>query len=282
VFVDAGYLLAAGGALCCQSVNRSDFTCRYKDLLTSLASFAEKLSDLELLRIYWYDAAVHATPTKDHLEIAGLTHVKLRLGRISGGRQKGVDSLIVRDLMTLARERAMVTAFLLAGDEDLREGVAAAQDMGVRVTVLGVPALKGNQAETLIREADEHIMLEEKFLGPHFSKVSVPAPQKPANSVSSTTQAKAATPTEKQPSRGTVAIQTGSGFATAWATRATSDEIKALLEQYPRIPTPLDAQLIREAEKVLGSLREDQGIKATVRKGFWDGIKAQKEQSSFI
>ena len=68
-----------------------------------------------------------------------MPNVKLRLGRINAkNQQKGVDALIYRDLTTLARERAICDAFLLAGDEDLREGVKAAQDMGVRVTLIGI------------------------------------------------------------------------------------------------------------------------------------------------
>jgi hypothetical protein len=66
-----------------------------------------------MLRAYWYDAAKDAIPTPEQLLIARLPRVMLRLGRLSGGKQKGVDSLIVRDLMTLARERAVATAFLL-------------------------------------------------------------------------------------------------------------------------------------------------------------------------
>ena len=45
--------------------------------------------------------------------------------------------------MTLARDRAIAEAFLLAGDEDLREGVKEAQDQGVRVTLIGVSPVPG-------------------------------------------------------------------------------------------------------------------------------------------
>jgi hypothetical protein len=199
--------------------------------------------------------------------------VKLRLGRISGGKQKGVDSLIVRDFMTLARERAMVTAYLLAGDEDLREGVVAAQDMGVRVIVVGIPGLRNNQAETLIREADEHVMLEKEFLSPHLSRVVIPAAPKtliqlPDSLVVNrepTTIARVDSPQKL-----------GSEFATTWAGRATVEEREELLRQCPRIPVPLDFQLISEAEKTLGSLREKKDIKSSIRRGFWETIKATK------
>ena len=80
--------------------------------------------------------ALLAADSLDQQVIAGLPRVKLRLGRLvarkGGVEQKGVDSLIVHDLITLVHERAAATMFLLAGDEDLREGVAAAQHLGVQ------------------------------------------------------------------------------------------------------------------------------------------------------
>ncbi len=154
----------------CFGVKRRDrLACDYGNLIADLRVLAEQTSGLRLLRCYWYDAARDALPSLDQLEIGELESVKLRLGRLSGGKQKGVDSLLVRDLMTLARERAVATAILLAGDEDLREGVVAAQDMGVRVVLIGIePAGRPNQAGTLAREADERVMLEKAYLAPRL------------------------------------------------------------------------------------------------------------------
>lgn len=139
VFVDAGHLLAQGGNLCCGTLRRKEILCHHANLVLALRQFVSDHCHLPVLRVYWYDAAANAVPTVDQHAIAELPHVKLRLGRLVEGKQKGVDSLIVRDLMTLARERAIATAYLLGGDEDLREGVVAAQEMGVRVVVLGIP-----------------------------------------------------------------------------------------------------------------------------------------------
>jgi hypothetical protein len=44
----------------------------------------------------------------------------------------------VRALIVLAHDRAITTAVVVAGDEDLVEGVAEAQERGVRVVGLGV------------------------------------------------------------------------------------------------------------------------------------------------
>jgi uncharacterized LabA/DUF88 family protein len=92
-------------------------------------------------------------------------------------QQKGVDSLIVHDLITLAHERAVATIYLLAGDEDLREGVAAAQRLGVQVILLGIPTKSPNQSLPLIREADEHVLLEPMILR-QFSKRRVISPKR--------------------------------------------------------------------------------------------------------
>jgi hypothetical protein len=100
VFVDAGHLLAEGGKLCLGTRKRSLFECDYSAIAVALVDLARRHSGQDLLRVYWYDGAYHGIPKLDHLRIAGLPNVKLRLGRMSGGKQKGVDSLVVRDLMT--------------------------------------------------------------------------------------------------------------------------------------------------------------------------------------
>jgi len=81
--------------------------------------------------------------------------IKLRLGLLnSSGQQKGVDSLIVTDLIELARRRAMTDALLLSGDEDVRVGVQFAQECGVRVILLGIHPARGSQSSLLRQEAD--------------------------------------------------------------------------------------------------------------------------------
>src|SRR5205823_3584636 len=122
LFIDVGYLFGAAGELLLQTSYRPYIECDYKAMLSKLVTAVEQHANLPLLRVYWYDAAYNAVPTSEQIEISLLPFVKLRLGRLSAGRQKGVDSLIVRDMMTLSRERAIVSAYLLGGDEDVREG----------------------------------------------------------------------------------------------------------------------------------------------------------------
>jgi hypothetical protein len=87
--------------------------------------------------------------------VAGLDDVKLRLGFInSHGQQKGVDSLIVTDMIELARLKSIGDAILLSGDEDVRVGVQIAQNYGVRVHLLGIAPSRGSQSQQLMLEAD--------------------------------------------------------------------------------------------------------------------------------
>ncbi len=258
--------------LCCGTERRNEFICRFAELAAALADFASKQCSLPVLRTYWYDAAPRAVAEPDQARIAALPNVKLRLGRLVAGKQKGVDSLIVRDFMTLARERAIATAYLLAGDEDLREGVVAAQEMGVRVVVLGIPTTgQGNQADTLIQEADEHVMLPAAFWSNYFSRVdggaAVAHPAEPA------VQTPVALEAGNQVPEGERARRVGLAFGQEWAQGAGRGEVEELLRQAPRIPTELDVPLILEAEKTLGSLRERQDLKRDLRAGFWNALR---------
>ena len=96
-------------------------------------------------------------PTAKQQRLADTDDVKLRLGVVAHtGKQKGVDSLIVTDLIELARNHAISDAVLLSGDEDVRIGVQIAQTYGVRVHLLGIepPYNQGNQSRLLRQESD--------------------------------------------------------------------------------------------------------------------------------
>lgn len=108
VFVDAGYLFAAGSMLLVgERLPRSQLRLDSAAVVESLSSFATEVSSRPLLRIYWYDGT-SSGPTPQHLELAFLPNVKVRLGIVNRfGEQKGVDSLVVTDMIELARNRAV-------------------------------------------------------------------------------------------------------------------------------------------------------------------------------
>lgn len=158
VFVDAGYFFA-GGATAISGAVRPRPTLKLNEtaVIAELREVATAKSEGgSFLRIYWYDApppggrlGIH------HTALAFSDHLKLRLGVLNNvGQQKGVDSLIVTDLIELARNRAITDALLVSGDEDVRIGVQIAQSHGVRVHLLGFEPLRASLSDLLMQEAD--------------------------------------------------------------------------------------------------------------------------------
>jgi uncharacterized LabA/DUF88 family protein len=155
VFVDAGYLFAQGSVLLAgKKLTRGEITLDHGAAAEALAHFSRELTGVDLLRVYWYDGT-STGPTAQHLTLAHLDNVKVRLGFVNSvGEQKGVDSLIVTDMIALARNRAISDAVLVSGDEDLRVGVQQAQEFGVRVHLVGIKPSRGSQSLFLLQEAD--------------------------------------------------------------------------------------------------------------------------------
>ena len=158
LFVDAGYLYAQGSRLLVgQKQERTAINLTVDGVLGKLAEKAKEVApSARLLRIYWYDGLPrHGRLTNDHIAVAQAQDSKLRLGTInSEGAQKGVDSLIVTDLIDLARNHAISDALILSGDEDIRIGVQIAQTFGVRLHLLGIKPARGSQSPDLMQEAD--------------------------------------------------------------------------------------------------------------------------------
>jgi uncharacterized LabA/DUF88 family protein len=185
LFVDAGYLFAQGSeVLNGAKVVRTRITLdepKAIDLLTALAE--ERVGAGSLLRIYWYDASPGKSVNAGHIRLGQLDNVKMRLGVINAyNEQKGVDSLLIADLIQLAHNRAIDSAILLSGDEDLRVGVQVAQSYGVRVHLLGLSGPKAkssSQSQSLVGEADTRTLWTEDVVASFMSiaqLVSMPTP----------------------------------------------------------------------------------------------------------
>lgn len=111
----------------------------------------------------------------------------------------------------------------------------------------------------MIRESDEHVVLEAAFLSPFFS-LRAASPQ-------------IAWPLQS-PSAGGPARLAGQSFAAEWARRATPEEIQRLLDQAPILPNPLDTQLLLAAEEILGPLHEQKSLRRDLRAGFWNALQS--------
>lgn len=263
VFVDAGWFLAEAAQGMTGRGSRRAVACDYGQLTSMLCELAEESARLPLLRMYWYDAAPDGIPGPEHLDIARLANVKLRLGRISHNEQKGVDALLILDLTTLARERAIAKAVVFSGDEDIREGIAAAQSLGVRVTLGGVE-LEGrrSQATTLVNEADDHLLVDCAFLE---RSIRVPEPSR-APAVGA-----AFLPEPTKTPR-----TFGYSFGAAYADRLEETDLRMLQREAPVMPADAIAQLFNEAERQFGPLRGRNEIRRELKAGFWDHVMQRR------
>jgi uncharacterized LabA/DUF88 family protein len=191
-FIDAGYLRAEGARAL--GVSTGQIRPNAAGCVTWLEAQALRES-CSLLRAYWYDGAFEPGHQQYQSQrtafnaIASCPGIQLRLGHIREDtptwhhavkravaacgislaqfeqhfsfrpqrEQKGVDTLIVLDLVRLAQHRAYDCALLLAGDRDLAEAVRVAQDEGRRV-IVAHPERSGVATE-LRQLADEVIAI---------------------------------------------------------------------------------------------------------------------------
>jgi uncharacterized LabA/DUF88 family protein len=180
VFVDAGYLVAQGSVLLTGTrQGRERLSIDIPKMVAALQQASWSVCDLPLLRIYWYDAMrLGSRPSMEQTALADANEIKLRLGQInSAGEQKGVDALIINDLVELARNKAIMDAVILSGDEDLRGGVLLAQQFGVRVHLIGIQPARANQSRSLVQEADTAAEWDHATISKFLSYTPPPPPQ---------------------------------------------------------------------------------------------------------
>lgn len=137
IFIDAGYFWGQlSQILFGEPRNREEIALNYELMRESLMREVEKqFPGFSLLRIYWYDAlGMNDLPSRQHKHLGRLDDVKMRYGtRNTYGKQKGVDGLLMADLILLAQNKAITSAVIVSGDADLIPGVTTAQMLGVRV-----------------------------------------------------------------------------------------------------------------------------------------------------
>jgi uncharacterized LabA/DUF88 family protein len=255
--VDAGYLYAAGGQLCCGTRSRADIELDPLQALMRLHARVRIELDVPVLRTYWYDAARDGIRTAEQRTVAAMDDVKLRLGRLNGqNQQKGVDALIYRDMITLAQHGAVSDVVLVSGDEDLHEGVRSVQDYGVRVTLVGIEAVSGhNQSEELVYEADRLWTFGKAELAAAFTRRTPNAPELSTEDVAAIAHS---------------ARAAAVAFATSWRSAAGETELHELMADRPRIPRPIDVELITAVEQVIGrTLHDHKNLKKELRAAWW-------------
>ena len=256
IFVDAGFLWASVGESLFDTSERSRLTCNYETMLSALIDHIDDDADRELLRVYWYDGAVNKVPTPDQKRVGLLPDTKLRLGRIVAGHQKGVDSLIVLDLLRLASSGRVDQIYLLSGDDDLSEGVREAQALGVRVLLVGVESRMARHSEAMVLEADGVELLPRDFWAEHFRFVGPPDNTGYGDASGDLANHEAVVTYER----------VGHAFAARWIEESPPEEVVRVLRSRPRVPGDLDAKLLWDtsAGKDLS-----EGERVALRDGFW-------------
>jgi hypothetical protein len=146
-----------------------------------------------------------------------------------------VDSLIVTDMIALARNRAISDAVLVSGDEDLQVGVQQAQEFGVRVHLIGIKPSRGSQSLFLLQEADttHEWSNDEISVFLRCQPVQIPADPRPTPAASGTVPVQVQDPLK--------------GVAVRVVARLELTEIQALVETVERmgqIPRDIDKQLL--------------------------------------
>ena len=251
IFVDAGYFYAAG-AQAAFGVATSRKRVSVKSpatLLDDLAAAAAVPVDAKpLLRVYWYDAMPGPRLSLEQSAIALLPAVKLRLGALnSAGEQKGVDSLIVTDLIELARNGAISDAVLVSGDEDLRIAVQLAQSFGVKVHILAAGNPAQNVSSSLQMEADSVSALDGAWFANHFIKAAPTAAPATVALEQPATAQKAAV---KEPSL----VEAAEQICAALLSEATSAQVSGLHEHFKAqqsVPPEFDRKLIAKVAALL-------------------------------
>lgn len=145
VMVDAGYLLHQSAEIVSERASTKRHHLEVMNpaalvnLLLDKTRTALGLTTRELLRVYWYDGVMASGLSAQQRAIADLPDVHFRAGIVNAaGQQRGVDSLIVTDLIELAGNGAISDAALVTGDGDFAIGIEMAQKKGVRIAVIGV------------------------------------------------------------------------------------------------------------------------------------------------
>lgn len=259
VFVDAGYLFAQGSLILAgKKLRRGETRLDEAKALAFLEALATKATNLPLLRIYWYDGT-DSGPSPVHTSLAFRESVKVRLGIVNAfGEQKGVDSLIVTDLINLSRNGAMTDIVLLTGDEDIRVGVQQAQEFGVRVHLVGIEEARSNQSKLLRQEADTLHEITKADVAAFL--VQVAQPNVPPVAVSA-------------------AAGPGKALEAAAETLAKAlspDDVESVVANPSGVPPEIDRQLLRAGSAAIGGRMVPQD-KRELRAAFVEVCKALKK-----
>lgn len=256
IFVDAGYFFAAGSqAAFGATVPRHCLSIQAPaEMISKLTAQAQVSADgIPLLRVYWYDAMPGPRLSLEQSQLAILPGVKLRLGVLNNnGEQKGVDSLIVTDLIELARNGAITDAILVSGDEDLRIAVELAQSYGVRIHILAAGEARRNVSHSLQMAADSVSELDGEWFKATLANTSRPQPEAPT--IEPRPEAMAKAPVD-EPETATLSFKDAAKRVIEELIDADPAQIPDLVQHFSTsssVPSDFDGKLIARTRALLG------------------------------
>jgi hypothetical protein len=193
VMVDAGYFLRQSIEIVshrASSVRKDLVITDPEQMIRMLVAKSRALletPDRELLRVYWYDGVLPAGMTLQQRSISALPDVLFRAGTVNpSGQQRGVDPLIITDLMELTIHRGICDAVLITGDSDLAIGISMVQRQGIRIAVMGLEDLATgvahNQSWKITSRADRLGRLDGTDLAGFMAFVPAPGIPSPDGS----------------------------------------------------------------------------------------------------
>lgn len=284
LLVDAGYFFAAGAEAAFGSgVPRREI--RLVDPERAVQELHEQAAalcgDVELLRVYWYDAMPGPSLSLEQSELALQSGLKLRLGVLNNvGQQKGVDSLVVTDLIDLARNRAAVDTVLLSGDEDLRVGVQIAQSFGLRVHLWGAGPTAQNVSRSLRMEADSFAAIDDEWFVRSFEHVADPRAESGTGH-----EASVFLEAVEGESLQTAADRVSRDLLSDLDTRGLG-QLEAVFQVNQSVPLEYDRRLIGATARLMGGtrftpaeMREIRGVFVTVVHRLADGVAPNAAES---
>ncbi|XVV13259.1 NYN domain-containing protein [Actinoplanes sp. CA-131856] len=262
--MDVGYLLSAAAVRVTGTSLRNGIQVDYESLVDGLVQQAEKLSELPVLRVHWYDSARDGVPDPQQQLIGELSNVKLRLGRFGvEGQQKGVDLRIGLDLVTHARNGVAEVFILVSGDDDLTEAVEEAQVHGVQVFLLAVPNAEDKPhgiSRHLIRAADGLKILFPETIDQTVTKVA------PQRALPVSLHREPPEPTSEMAEQVDSVVN---GVLAAFRRSASAEELAALVAGKPSIPRDIDKALLTDLSDRLGVVDLDEAARHKLRAQFW-------------
>lgn len=267
LLVDAGYFFAGGSEAAFGMVApRRDL--RLRDTSVAVQELHEQAGalcgGLPLLRVYWYDAMPGPQLSLEQSELALQPGLKLRLGVLNNvGQQKGVDSLIVTDLIDLARNRAIADAVVLSGDEDVRVGVQLAQSYGLKVHLWGAGDTAHNVSNALRMESDTFSAIENSWFEASLERVDRQVDSAEGRATAAQVTVDAINGESLESAADRVSIEMLSGLD-----RRDLQQLEAHFRLDQRVPVEYDRRLIAATAAALGGTRFSNDEMRNVRGAF--------------